>query len=317
MHRGEAKVLELDANVVHAKTLGDGCVNIQGFAGYAAALVGFEHTEGAHVVKVVGELDQDDADVFRHRHRHLLEVFGLGLGARLEFDLRQLGHAVDQFRHGIAELRAERVLTDAGVFDDIVQHRRHQALVVHVHVGEDAGNGEGMRDVGFAGAPALAGMRLFGVEVGPADQIDLVFGEIAAERFAQHVDSLAARSVGALRENAVLVHLVLPLRNCQHGRLRRRYSRGSSMISTTAVAAAFSSSWTSASTRWISTRSMRPSAISRSASTVGLSPSSGTSGSLPPTASWRARLLATMTSSKRLSTLSRQSSTVMRAMLYS
>src|SRR5690606_10907823 len=60
---------------------------------------------------------------------------------------------------------------------------------------------------------------------------------------------------------------------------------------------------------------MRRAAISRSASTVGLSLASllSSCGSTP-LASWRARLAAIITSSKRLSTTSRQSSTVMRAM---
>src|SRR5690606_25501587 len=60
---------------------------------------------------------------------------------------------------------------------------------------------------------------------------------------------------------------------------------------------------------------MRRAAISRRASTVGLSFASllSSCGSTP-LASWRARLAAIITSSKRLSTTSRQSSTVMRAM---
>src|SRR5690554_1361981 len=60
-------------------------------------------------------------------------------------------------------------------------------------------------------------------------------------------------------------------------------------------------------------RSTSLSAISRRATTVGLSFSQSTLGSLPPTAIWRARLDAIITSSKRFSTFSRQSSTVTRA----
>src|SRR5579859_6683584 len=55
-----------------------------------------------------------------------------------------------------------------------------------------------------------------------------------------------------------------------------------------------------------------PAAISRSATTVGLSFSQGTLGSTPR-ASCRERLVATSTSWNRLSTLPRQSSTVTRA----
>src|SRR5690606_3286167 len=62
---------------------------------------------------------------------------------------------------------------------------------------------------------------------------------------------------------------------------------------------------------------MARAAISRSASTVGLSFDSllSSCGSTP-LASWRARLAAIITSSKRLSTTCRQSSTVIRAMGY-
>ena len=38
--------------------------------------------ERPHVVRAVGELDQDDADVARHREDHLAEVLGLLLLAR-------------------------------------------------------------------------------------------------------------------------------------------------------------------------------------------------------------------------------------------
>ena len=34
---------------------------------------------------------------------------------------------------------ATRASLNAGILDDIVQHRCHQALMVHVHVGEDIG----------------------------------------------------------------------------------------------------------------------------------------------------------------------------------
>ena len=91
--------------------------------------------------------------------------------------------------------------------------------------------------------------------------------------------------------------------------------------SSTTSAAAHSRASRSARSRSIfSTSSIRAwsilrAAISRSAITVGLSCSSVLSrvGSTP-VASWRARLEAINTSSKRLSTTARQSSTVMRAM---
>ena len=43
-----------------------------------------EVLDRAQVVEAVGELDQDDADVLRHRDDHLAVVLGLGLLAALE-----------------------------------------------------------------------------------------------------------------------------------------------------------------------------------------------------------------------------------------
>ena len=53
-----------------------------------------EMIKRAHVVQAVGELDQHDADVVRHRDDHLAEILGLLFLAALKRDLRDLGHAV-------------------------------------------------------------------------------------------------------------------------------------------------------------------------------------------------------------------------------
>ena len=55
----------------------------------------------------------------------------------LEVHLGQFADPVDQFGHGFAELRLKRFLGNAGVFDHVMQHGRHQALMVHVHVGKN------------------------------------------------------------------------------------------------------------------------------------------------------------------------------------
>jgi hypothetical protein len=55
--------------------------------------------ERPHVVKPVGQLHEDDADVIHHRQEHLPEVLGLPLLARGEADGADLGHALDDVRH--------------------------------------------------------------------------------------------------------------------------------------------------------------------------------------------------------------------------
>jgi hypothetical protein len=162
----EAQVLELHAHGIHAQAHGDRRVDVQGLAGDAPRLGRRQHAEGAHVVQAVGELDEDDADIPGHGQGHFLEVLRLFFLQRVELNLRQLRHAVHEIGDSFPELFGDRLLVDPRIFDNVVEHRRHETLVVHVHVGEDARHGEGVSDVGFAGAALLPEMRLFGVVVG-------------------------------------------------------------------------------------------------------------------------------------------------------
>ena len=66
-----------------------------------------------------------------------------------------------------------------------MQHRRDQALVIHVHVSEDLGHGQGVRDVGLTAAPALAKVRLLCVEVGALNVVGLFGVEVGLERGAE------------------------------------------------------------------------------------------------------------------------------------
>jgi len=178
VHGLEAEVFEFYADGVHAQPVGDGRIDFQGFLGDAPAFFAGQHFQRAHVVQAVGQLDQDHANVARHGHGHFLEVLGLGLGLGLEVHLGQFADPVDQFGHGFAELRLQRFFGNAGVFDHVMQHRSHQALMVHVHVGKNIRNREWVRDIRFATAAALAVVGLFGVEVRSADQVDLVCAEV-------------------------------------------------------------------------------------------------------------------------------------------
>ncbi len=124
-------------------------------------------------MQAVGELDQDHADIPRHGHRHFLEILGLCLGARGGFELRQLADAIDQFRHAGTKLSGQGFLADAGVLDHIVQQCRDQALMVHVHIGEDIGHRQRVGNVGLTGAPDLPVVRLLGIVIGTAHGVYL------------------------------------------------------------------------------------------------------------------------------------------------
>ncbi len=54
-------------------------------------------------MQAIGELDQDHANIARHGQQHLAETFRIGFLPIAEAHLVQLGDAVDQFGHGLAE----------------------------------------------------------------------------------------------------------------------------------------------------------------------------------------------------------------------
>jgi hypothetical protein len=106
----------------------------------------------------VGELDEDDANVARHREQHLAEVLGLRLLERRELDAVDLRDAVDEVRDGLAEALGDLALGGRRVLDDVVQEGRDQGLRVEVPFGEDPGDRERVGDVRLAALAVLARM---------------------------------------------------------------------------------------------------------------------------------------------------------------
>ena len=137
------------------------------------ALGGGDRVHRAHVVEPVGELDEDDADVARHRQQHLAERLGLRLLARREAQLVELGEAVDEVGGRRAEALDQLGLADAAVLHRVVHQRGHDRLRVELPLGAQAGDGDRMRDVGLAAGAELAEVRFVGEAVGVADAPDV------------------------------------------------------------------------------------------------------------------------------------------------
>jgi hypothetical protein len=111
---------------VDAESVRQRRVDLERLLGLLDLLLLPEVGERPHVVQPVGQLDDDDADVLRHRDDHLAVVLGLVLLARGELDLRQLRDAVDQQPHVVTEAGADVVARDVRVLDHVVQQRRRQ-----------------------------------------------------------------------------------------------------------------------------------------------------------------------------------------------
>lgn len=142
--------MQFTAELVHAQPISDGAVDIQCFFGDTTALFGVERADRAHIVEPISQFDDDHPNIPGHCQRHFLKVFGLCLGSCFEADVRELTDTVNQFSDSFTKLGLQRIFGDPGVFDDIMQHRRHQTLVIHPHIRENFSDLKGMDDVGIA-----------------------------------------------------------------------------------------------------------------------------------------------------------------------
>ncbi len=75
-----------------------------------------EMFKSSHVVEPIGQLDDHDANIVRHREHHLAEIFSLLLFRTLKGDLPYLCHAVDEMNDFLPEFtlkligRRDRIL---------------------------------------------------------------------------------------------------------------------------------------------------------------------------------------------------------------
>ena len=99
----ERQVLEFLAHLLHAHAAGERRIDFQRLLGDAAARFGRHVAERAHVVQAVGELDQQHAHVVGDRQQQLAEVLRLLGFLGDEFELLQLGQALDQRADIVAE----------------------------------------------------------------------------------------------------------------------------------------------------------------------------------------------------------------------
>ena len=88
-----------------------------------------------------------------------------------------------------------------GIFDDIVEHGRHQALVIQFQASKDSSNRQGMGNIAIAAFAHLPFVGLFGIIVGSSHLIDAIGIKIRAEFIGQHINRCLCRhraSVGII-----------------------------------------------------------------------------------------------------------------------
>ena len=184
----ERQFLQLVEQRVEAEAVGDRGVDLHRLARDAPALGRRNRAERLHVVQPVGQLDQDDAHVARHRQQHLAEVLRLRMLGGLELDLVELGEAVDEVGDRLAERLRDLGLRDGRVFHHVVQQCRDERLPVEMPRGENLRYRERMRDVRLARLACLSGMRRLREAVRLGEPRDVARLQVPEAGFIQCMD---------------------------------------------------------------------------------------------------------------------------------
>ena len=71
-------------------------------------------------MQAVGKLNDNDADVLGHGEEHLAQREGLLLVHAIDFDVGELGHAIDELGHRIAKQAGNIGKRGLGILDGIV-----------------------------------------------------------------------------------------------------------------------------------------------------------------------------------------------------
>ncbi len=92
---------------------------------------------------------------------------------RAESDLADLRQAVDQLAHFRPEVVLNIFQGGEGILHRVVEEPGGHACRVQLHLGENAGNLQGMDKIGFSGKTDLTRMDLCGKDIGLLDEVHI------------------------------------------------------------------------------------------------------------------------------------------------
>ena len=156
----ETEVFQLVLDPTDAQPVGQRRVNFQRFLRNGLPFRRAQMLEGAHVVQAVGQLDEHDANVVRHREQHLAEIFRLLFLMALERDLADLRDTVDEMHHVLPELALEFFGRGHRVLKRVMEQCGNDGSHVRLQGRQHTGDRDGMLQIGLARTAPLPFVHL-------------------------------------------------------------------------------------------------------------------------------------------------------------
>ena len=181
----ERQVFELAAQLAHAQPMCQRSVDIQRLLGDLLLLFGLQVLQRPHIMKPVRQLDNHHANIGHHRQQHLANILGLVVLAIGKLDLVQLGDALDNVRHLVAELHRDLRRGDIRVLNRVMQQPRCNRRRIHPQLGQHLPDLKRMNDIRLPTRPLLPLMLLQAELPRLADNLEIVPRPVGPHRLQQ------------------------------------------------------------------------------------------------------------------------------------
>ena len=98
-----AKIFQLLLDLLHTKTVCQGCIHLHGLQCGNTTLVVRLDLQGAHIMQSIAQLNENDANVLVHGKQHFAQVFDMRLFLVLDLERHDLGKTVNELCYILAE----------------------------------------------------------------------------------------------------------------------------------------------------------------------------------------------------------------------